>query len=329
METIYAGLCEAGQWPTTAYVDNRLLGDHGVDIEAVLATLPRDIVGASPGYQANSKIQPALYGLRPVEAAAVDLQRFVDLVRFGATRELQTQPGPLDGGEVRVSNEDAPHIWTEPLPKHEASRLITLVSLEPIHAGMSGPNDDGAWSIGFDRRIRRYHDVQDIDDYLARRPEPPTQPWLAPPAIEPYIFVVMPFEPAWSSNVMSAIDRACEHLAQAFPGLRWQRADNITEPGRITDQIIAAIQRANLLIADITGSNPNVLFELGYADALERRIIVLNQDVAATPFDIKDWRQIIYSTNELVQLSTSLEDFVAGTLLTSGFAPRSRGTEVD
>jgi nucleoside 2-deoxyribosyltransferase len=87
----------------------------------------------------------------------------------------------------------------------------------------------------------------------------------------------MPFETEWSTNIKSAIGQVCDRLAERFEGLRWERADDITEPGRITDQIISAIERADVVIADITDANPNVLFELGYADALEKRIIVLNQ----------------------------------------------------
>ena len=181
--------------------------------------------------------------------------------------------------------------------------------------------------VSFDRKIRPYRGVRDIDDYLARRPDPPQRVWAAPPAIEPYVFILMPFETVWSTNVKDAIGQACGQVTNQFAGLRWERADGITEPGRITDQIISAIERADVLVADITDSNPNVLFELGYADALNKPIIVLNQQIAETPFDIKDWRQIAYSADNVRQLSKSLSGFLAGTLRTLGFPPPTVATQ--
>jgi nucleoside 2-deoxyribosyltransferase len=130
----------------------------------------------------------------------------------------------------------------------------------------------------------------------------------------------MPFREVWSETVNEAIRRVCVQIARTFPGFTAEKADEITEPGRITDQIVSAIERADVLVADITGSNANVMFELGYADALSKPIIVLNQSVDATPFDIRDWRQIGYTTDDLRKLSRTLTDFMAGTLLRLGFS---------
>jgi hypothetical protein len=62
----------------------------------------------------------------------------------------------------------------------------------------------------------------------------------------------MPFETDWSANVKSTIGQVCDRLGGQFDDLRWERADDITETGRITDQIISAIERADVVIADIT-----------------------------------------------------------------------------
>jgi nucleoside 2-deoxyribosyltransferase len=129
----------------------------------------------------------------------------------------------------------------------------------------------------------------------------------------------MPFGATWSDNVYDAIRQACDEVARSFVGLRAERADDITEPGRITDQITSAIERADVLIADVTNLNPNVLFELGYGDALGKSIIVVNQDADATPFDIKDWRQIPYAEQSLKPMRLTLVDFLTGTLLRAGF----------
>lgn len=52
------------------------------------------------------------------------------------------------------------------------------------------------------------------------------------------------------------------------------RADDITNPGQITPQVITFINSADLVIADLTGHNPNVFYELAIADALEKPVIL-------------------------------------------------------
>ncbi|HTZ64713.1 MAG TPA: hypothetical protein VMB51_11470 [Solirubrobacteraceae bacterium] len=319
LETVYAGFVEAGEWPTTAYVDWKLDSEHGLDIDVVLATMPMGTVVASGGYGEHSTITPTIAALQSVEDASVDLERMVDLIRFAADRERATQPGPRDPSRVEVVSSEARSIFRDEPTAADLVRLLSLMRLDATNSGSSGPGTDGNWTIYFDRGVRPFRGVQNIDEYLALRPDSPQLVWAAPPPAEPYVFVLMPFDTDWSINVKSIIGQVCDRLAEQFHGLHWERADDITEPGRITDQIISAIERADIVIADITDANPNVLFELGYADALKKRIIVLNQRVEDTPFDIKDWRQIIYSASSFPSLAASLANFLAGALLVEGF----------
>src|SRR5213594_637513 len=46
-------------------------------------------------------------------------------------------------------------------------------------------------------------------------------------------------------------------------GVKLLRADEISEPGEINDQVFRQILDASLVIADLTGANPNVMYELG------------------------------------------------------------------
>ncbi len=318
--TIYAGLRELGAWPTTAYVDSLLAHEHGLDFQEVLAGMPAGTVTAGGGYSENSRIQASFEALAEVPEAQGDLERYVALVAFAAERERQQRPGPAEGSEVRLDQRDEAAIWPQGPEAQEIALALVIAGLEPLFTSLGARNPDGTWSITFDRGVRRYHGVHDVRSYLERRPQPPAPAWSPPPAVEPYVFVLMPFGPQWSSAVKLAIDAACAEVARQFPGVRWERADEITVPGRITAQIVSAIERADVLIADITATNPNVMFELGYADALQKPIIVLNQDLEQTPFDIKDWRQIPYSLADVGMLSGTLSDFVSGTLRRLGFA---------
>jgi hypothetical protein len=55
-------------------------------------------------------------------------------------------------------------------------------------------------------------------------------------------------------------------VAQAV-GVEGQRLDQIAVAGSITEQLYNALATADLIICDITHSNPNVMYQLGYAHA--------------------------------------------------------------
>ena len=58
-------------------------------------------------------------------------------------------------------------------------------------------------------------------------------------------------------------------------GFFCQRSDDITKPGRISLQILQAIGDADLIVADLSEHNPNVMYELGFAHALGKPTILL------------------------------------------------------
>lgn len=122
-------------------------------------------------------------------------------------------------------------------------------------------------------------------------------------------FVVMPFASELLPVYEKAIKPLFEESSFAEEFVCW-RVDEVrlAVPMRITDQIIHKIRDCAFMIADITDSNPNVMFEIGYAVALERPIVIINQNIASSPFDIKDYRQIPYKTSDdgLNKLRTEL-----------------------
>lgn len=105
------------------------------------------------------------------------------------------------------------------------------------------------------------------------------------------VFVVMPFRAALVP-VYEVIKGAGESV-----GLRIMRADEMVAPGQITAQISDAVARAGFIIADITGQNPNVLFEIGMATSLGKDILIISQDRERIPFDIADQRVIFYENS--------------------------------
>lgn len=63
-----------------------------------------------------------------------------------------------------------------------------------------------------------------------------------------------------------------------------RRADDILSQNNILSDIISSIYSSDLIVADLTGSNPNVYYELGIAHAFNKNVILLIQDIEELPF---------------------------------------------
>ena len=82
-------------------------------------------------------------------------------------------------------------------------------------------------------------------------------------------------------------------------GYSCERADEIPESGVITEQIKRKLRDADLVVADLTDKNPNVLYEVGFRHALNRPIISISQDIRGLPFDVSHYRTIRYDPKDL------------------------------
>jgi hypothetical protein len=73
------------------------------------------------------------------------------------------------------------------------------------------------------------------------------------------------------------------------------RADHEARPGTITEQMYDHILGDDLLIAVLTGHNPNVFYEVAVAEAAARPLILLIAEGQAIPFDISSRRVLPYN----------------------------------
>lgn len=72
------------------------------------------------------------------------------------------------------------------------------------------------------------------------------------------------------------------------------RADGISKPGVITTQIIEHIIEAPLVVADLSGHNPNVMYELALRHAIRKPVVQLIAKGEKIPFDVSGNRTIPY-----------------------------------
>ena len=77
------------------------------------------------------------------------------------------------------------------------------------------------------------------------------------------------------------------------------RADEIADVGKIVDQIIEAIRDADLILCDLTYQNPNVFYELGIAHMLDKPTLMISQQAANFPFDVRHMRIIQYEDSNI------------------------------
>jgi hypothetical protein len=80
-------------------------------------------------------------------------------------------------------------------------------------------------------------------------------------------------------------------IVQRF-GYTAVRSDHISEPGIITSQIVNHILNDPLVIADLTGKNPNVFYELAIRHVIKKPVIQLIQKGERIPFDVASQRTI-------------------------------------
>jgi hypothetical protein len=111
---------------------------------------------------------------------------------------------------------------------------------------------------------------------------------------EPLCFVLMPFAEELRIVYTSAIRPAAESAC-----LRCERADDVARPGVVLDHIDEAIRGARIIVADLTGLNPNVMHEFGFARCCGKpTVLITQQPLRELPFDLRPFRAYQYEASE-------------------------------
>jgi hypothetical protein len=135
-------------------------------------------------------------------------------------------------------------------------------------------------------------ELQELRDQVARLAE--SQPAEATPQVvakpHPKCFIIMPFgnrdlEDLYNEFILPVLD-TCE--------LECARGDDIFGSNVVMEDVRAAIANADLVIADLSGQNPNVFYEVGIAHTLGKPVLLLSQSVDDVPFDLRHRRVLPY-----------------------------------
>src|SRR5574341_1982368 len=89
---------------------------------------------------------------------------------------------------------------------------------------------------------------------------------------KPFVFVLMPFESTFDDIYKFGIKGAADDA-----GAYAERIDEQIFIEGILERIFNQISKADVIVADMTGRNPNVFYEVGYAHANKKNVLLLTQ----------------------------------------------------
>lgn len=123
------------------------------------------------------------------------------------------------------------------------------------------------------------------------------------------VFVIMPFDEKFF-EIYEMLKRQFEN------DFVFSHAGDEDNQQNILKDIIQAIYEADIIIANLTGLNPNVFYELGVAHTLNKKVIIIAEDISTLPFDLKSYRAKEYSTHfvKFAELLASLDKYMRGAI---------------
>lgn len=81
---------------------------------------------------------------------------------------------------------------------------------------------------------------------------------------KPIVFVIMPFK----EDILALYEKLKSDFDNDFA---FTNAGNLDNQQNILQDIVEGIYQADIVIADLTGLNPNVFYELGLAHAMNKK----------------------------------------------------------
>jgi hypothetical protein len=133
--------------------------------------------------------------------------------------------------------------------------------------------------------------------------------WTEPAAARGHAFVAMPFSKSFEDTFHYAIEPAI-HSSD----LLCERIDEQAFTGSVPERVKEKIRSAALLVADLTGANPNVYLEVGLAWGVEVPTVLVCREGSDLAFDVQSERCIAYRNIKDLeqQLTDELRELVEG-----------------
>ena len=133
---------------------------------------------------------------------------------------------------------------------------------------------------------------------------------------EQLVFVLSPFEEPFDTICQDHIRPTVEGIS----GLAYLRADDIYDNRPIIEDIWRYTNEARMLIAELTGRNPNVFYETSIAHTVGKEVTLITQSMDDVPFDLKHLRCIVYeyTPRGMATLEQTLKNTILNVLARRG-----------
>lgn len=112
-------------------------------------------------------------------------------------------------------------------------------------------------------------------------------------------FVLMPFHPEFDESYEWIKSFFIEH------GYSCTRGDAVLAESNVLSHIISEMLSSEIVVANISGRNPNVFYELGIAHALGKKVVLVARSKKDITFDVSSSQIAIYKDKESLNLSLS------------------------
>lgn len=125
-------------------------------------------------------------------------------------------------------------------------------------------------------------------------------------------FVIAPIGEE-GSEIRQRSDQVLTHIIKPVAeecGYEAVRADEISEPGIITSQVIQHLVDDDLVIADLSGKNPNVFYELAVRHTVKKPVVQIIQSDESIPFDVAPTRTIHVDHRDLDSVANAKEELI-------------------
>lgn len=119
--------------------------------------------------------------------------------------------------------------------------------------------------------------------------------------VKDYVFVLTPFHKDFFPT-FEVIKKVCE-----YADLKCIRGDEKNFKGDIFSNVLRNIVQSKIIIANISGRNPNVMYELGLAHALDKNVILVAETLNNIPVDLQSKRIVTYQNLQDLEKQLPLE----------------------
>jgi hypothetical protein len=141
-----------------------------------------------------------------------------------------------------------------------------------------------------------------LAEYFGRSKGPKKQTKAKQQPADRTVFAAMPFDRKYDDTFFVAMSYAAERVSATC-----KRVDKTEFTGDIVAEIRRLIRESAAVIADLSDSKPNVLYEAGYAHALEKPTVhICSTPMSELPFDVRNWNAIKYTIGQTSNLKAPL-----------------------